>query len=132
MGTARELRQRGVVENPGGGVSNVKKHLVKSAVLLIGLHQPTQRLAIGNRSQRPVNSAYDLAEENLLRRPPQQVPSLRASQAADKPRRLEIKKNKFQEFLWNVFGGGDLGDLHRLRVASRQSDHCLQCIKTFL
>jgi len=127
-----ELRQRGVVENSGGGVSNVKKHLEKSAVLLIGLHQPSQRLAIGNGSQRSVNSPYDLAEENLLRPPSQLVPSVRASQASDEARRLKIKKDEFQEFLRNVFGGGDVGDFHRLGVVAGQSDHCLQRIKTLL
>ncbi|SPE28116.1 hypothetical protein SBA2_380023 [Acidobacteriia bacterium SbA2] len=106
--------------------------MIKSAVFLIVLHQPFQRLVIGNRTERAVNSTDYLAEENVSGRSPQQIPSVRASEAVDKARHLQMEEDQLQEFLRDVFGGGNIGDLRRFGIVSRQSDHCLQRIKALL
>jgi hypothetical protein len=60
-----QVSQSGVVKDLGGGIADVKEHLVESAVGKITVDQLAQLLGVAERRQRAVDQADDLAEINV-------------------------------------------------------------------
>src|SRR2546428_5248845 len=76
-----EVGQRGVIQDACRRVTNVQQYLIEGAMLLIPLHQLAKSFGIPQWRQRSVDGADDLAQENLLRSPPQPVPPVGATKA---------------------------------------------------
>ena len=59
-----------MIKNACDCVAHVKHHSVQGAVLAVFLHQPAQALRVTERRQGTVDCSNDLAEKDLVWRPP--------------------------------------------------------------
>ena len=62
-----QIGERSVVEDSGSRIPNIEQDLIEGAVLSVHLDQPAQRFRVAKGSQRAIDGANDLAQENLGR-----------------------------------------------------------------
>ena len=80
-----------MIEDSSRGVANVEQNPKQRTVLGVRLHAPTQGLGVLKRRQRPVDPAKHFAERNLFRRALQLVAAVRAANAINDSRALELQ-----------------------------------------
>ena len=103
-----EVGQGGVVEDGGGGVSNVEEELEEAGVAGLGPHQAGELCGIAERGERPVEESHDVSDDNLGGRAAKLVAPLPASPALHDPGVLEGQENRLEELLGNPLALGDL------------------------
>src|SRR6202022_1655887 len=80
-----------VVQNLGGGVADIEKHLIKRPVRQIPINQHAQLFGIAERSQRTVNQPDDFAQADVGWIASQMVSTFRAPNTLDHARVLEFQ-----------------------------------------
>src|SRR5579872_2809494 len=78
---ARDIRQRGILQDVGGSVAHLHENAVQLAVWLIAVNQLLQAGAVGERRQGSINGSNDLAEEDLVGRALELIAALGAAHA---------------------------------------------------
>src|ERR1700687_407886 len=88
--TADQVGQRRILQNPGGLIPHVQKHLVQGTMVRVTIDQSAQLIRIPKRRERPVNQTNDLAQPDLRWRPAQPVSALGPAHALHDARGLQL------------------------------------------
>ena len=122
-----------MVEDAGGGVSNIQENAEQRPVLGIAMHALAQGFGVFERGERTINSANDLSEGNFGRRSLKLIPAMGAAMAGYDARALEFEQNCFQEFFRQLLLDGDISDFDHTRgMPPRQHGQGLQSVESSL
>ncbi|MGB6391601.1 MAG: hypothetical protein WBF14_04465 [Candidatus Acidiferrales bacterium] len=120
-----------MVEDAGGGVSNIQENTEQRPVLGIAMHALAQGFGVFERGERTINSANDLSEGNFGRRPLELITAMGAAMAGYDSRALELQENCFQEFFRQLLFHGDISDFDHTRgMPTRQHGQRLQSVES--
>ena len=128
-----EVGQGGVVEDGGGGVSNVEEEVEEAGVARLGPHQARELGGIAERGERPVEEPHDVSDDDLGGRVAKLVAPLPAPSALHDPGVLEGQEDRLEELLGNPLALGDLVGRDRPSVPPfREVEERLEGIETAL
>src|SRR6266478_559295 len=130
---ADQVGQRRILQNRGGRIPYLQKHLVQGAMVRIAIDQSAQLVRISEGRERPVDQTDDFAQPDLGWRPAQPVSALGAAHALHDARILQFQKNQLQKLFRQIFFVSNVANSDRtLGVAPGQQHHRLQRIQPFL
>ena len=128
-----QISERRVVEDAGGRVTNIEKHLIKGAVQQIAVNEFAQLFGVAERGEWAVDEANDLAEMDVGGFAAQLVATLGAAHALHHAGILEFEQDQFQELLGENLFVGDVADLDgALVMMAGKHHHGLQGVESFL
>lgn len=91
-----------MVEDPGCGITDVKKYFVERTVSLVAPGKLPQAFRVSQGSERTVNGANNLAQEDFRRRAFQKIATLGSAHAFNEARCFQVEKDQLQKLLGNI------------------------------
>jgi len=103
-----QVGQGGVVEDGGGGVSNVEEEVEEPGVAGLGLHEAGELGSIAERGEWSVEEPHDVSDDDLGGRAAKLVASFPSPPALHDPGVLEGQEDRLEELLGNSLAFGNL------------------------
>ena len=103
-----EVGERCVVEDCGGGVSNVEEQIEEPGVAGLGLHEAGELGGIAERGERSVEEPHHVPDDDFGGRAAKLVAPFPSSPALHDPGILEGQEDRFEELLGNLLALGYL------------------------
>src|SRR5450631_3975613 len=128
-----QIRESRVVEDAGGRVTDIEKHLIERAVGKVAVDQVAQLFSVTEGGEWAVNQADDLAQIDVRGIAAQLVAALGAAHTFHHAGVLELEEDQFEKLLRERLLVGDVADLDgSLVIVTGEHHHGLEGVESFL
>src|SRR5437667_7436889 len=111
IGSADNVCQRRVFQDPSCRGAHIEEHLIQRPMFDIAIDQASELLGVTEWRQWTVNQSNDFAQMDLRRRAAQSVPALGATHAFHDAGVFHFQENEFQKFFRQDFLVRDVANL---------------------